>query len=77
MLKKAYVSPAQPRHAKTCLSQVRPQPQVTPQAYPWGTLKMLAEPRTKLGKERVLARLGLGGWNSAFFSILLERTYAD
>jgi hypothetical protein len=31
----------------------------------------LSDGRTKLGKGRVLARLGMGGCNKAFFNILL------
>jgi hypothetical protein len=34
-----------------------------------GYVEDFDEPRTKLGKERVLARLGSGGYNVAFFSI--------
>jgi hypothetical protein len=37
-----------------------------------GYVEDFGEPRTKLGKERVLARLGKGGCNSAFFSILKD-----
>src|SRR5688572_7863344 len=40
-----------------------------PEAYPWGYVEDFFEPRTKRGKERVLACLGLGGCNVTCFSI--------
>ena len=83
----ALISPAHPTPAKTGvlpkgpneISQddqkgppARPQAKPTPNAFPLGYIEDVGETRTKLGKERVLARLGQGGCNRAFFIILLK-----
>ena len=39
---------------------------------PKGYIEDAGETRTKLGKERVLTRVGQGGCNRAFFNILLQ-----
>jgi hypothetical protein len=39
-------------------------------SFPAGYIEDVGETRAKLGKERVLTRLGQGGWNRAFFIIL-------
>lgn len=46
-----------------------------PEAYSQEYIEGLSDARTKLGKGRVLARLGSGGWNSGFFNILLGQVF--
>ena len=48
----------------------RPEAKSKPQAYPLGYVEEFGEPRTQLGKGRVLARLGREGEIGAIFSIL-------
>lgn len=70
------------------LPEQRPQGRKTPEAYQcltrltlgWprpalahGYVEDFFEPRTKFGKRRVLARLGKGGYDGAFFSIPFMR----
>jgi hypothetical protein len=63
--------PHNPRHAETCLSRARPQLRVQT----GGVAAVgFGRPENEARQERVLARLGLGGWNSSFFNIVEERT---
>jgi hypothetical protein len=73
MVKKAAVSPTQPRHAKTCLS-VTATAKKHPQAYPLGTLRIVSKENEAW---ECLGAPGLGGCHSAFFNILLEGGQAD
>ena len=62
MLKKAANLTLPPQARQDALLPVaRPQAMPTPQVYPLGYIEDVGEPRTKLGKGRVLARLGQGG----------------
>jgi hypothetical protein len=45
--------------------------ELQPEAYPLGYVEDCFEPRTQVGKGRVLARLGSGGCNQVIFSIRL------
>ena len=85
MLKKVTIPPARPKRAKTrsfpskaageesaggVLDLTHPAPgRPRPALFPCGYVEDAFESRMKL---RVGARLGLGGWNIAFFSILLR-----
>jgi hypothetical protein len=45
--------------------------ELQPEAYPLGYVEDCFEPRTQVGKGRVLARLGSGGCNQVIFNIRL------
>src|SRR5690349_11263339 len=67
LLKKAAITPT-PRRAKTRPLPDQGRSRKQPEAYPLGYVEDCFDPRMKLGKRRVLARLGVGGCNVAFFS---------
>ena len=46
-------------------------------SFPWSYVENGGKPRTKLGQGRVLARLGSGGCDTAFFSSCYHRIKAE